>query len=232
MAPELKDLRRVGTNWEIKELARKGTRVGKAKIASRTPFLDDIVYKKALKSINERKKHEKGLEDFLDTILELHPGKPYEIEAKQFRDEIKSLAKLVEDEEPDKIMEIGTLWGGTFYLWERYIDSADDVISLDLPGGPVKRRRDQLLRDMTDEKNIQLFRGNSHSEDMSRKVKKNVGEVDFLFIDGDHSYEGVKQDFEMYKELVRNGGIIAFHDIVPRRKQKRVQRSGEKLNCQ
>jgi predicted O-methyltransferase YrrM len=39
--------------------------------------------------------------------------------------------------------------------------------------------------------------------------------VDFLFIDGDHTYEGVRRDFEMYSPLVREGGIIAFHDIVP-----------------
>ena len=37
----------------------------------------------------------------------------------------------------------------------------------------------------------------------------------FLFIDGDHTYEGVKKDFEMYAPLCRKGGIIAFHDIVP-----------------
>jgi predicted O-methyltransferase YrrM len=34
-----------------------------------------------------------------------------------------------------------------------------------------------------------------------------------LFIDGDHSYEGVKKDFEMYSPLVAEGGLIAFHDI-------------------
>ncbi|MEO0196406.1 MAG: class I SAM-dependent methyltransferase [candidate division WOR-3 bacterium] len=38
--------------------------------------------------------------------------------------------------------------------------------------------------------------------------------LDFLFIEGNHSYEGVKMDFEMYFPLVRKGGIIAFHDIV------------------
>ena len=37
--------------------------------------------------------------------------------------------------------------------------------------------------------------------------------VDLLFIDGDHSYEGVKKDFEMYSPLVADGGVIAFHDI-------------------
>jgi predicted O-methyltransferase YrrM len=37
--------------------------------------------------------------------------------------------------------------------------------------------------------------------------------IDFCFIDGDHTYEGVRKDFEMYSRLVRNGGIVAFHDI-------------------
>lgn len=38
--------------------------------------------------------------------------------------------------------------------------------------------------------------------------------IDFLFIDGDHNYAGVKQDWEMYRELVKPGGIVAFHDIM------------------
>jgi predicted O-methyltransferase YrrM len=37
--------------------------------------------------------------------------------------------------------------------------------------------------------------------------------LDFLFLDADHSYEGVKLDFELYAPLVRKGGIIALHDI-------------------
>ena len=40
-------------------------------------------------------------------------------------------------------------------------------------------------------------------------------QVDVLFIDGDHAYDGVKRDYEMYGSLVRDGGVIAFHDIVP-----------------
>ena len=39
-------------------------------------------------------------------------------------------------------------------------------------------------------------------------------QIDFLFIDGDHTYEGVKQDFQMYSPLVRKGGVVAFHDVV------------------
>jgi predicted O-methyltransferase YrrM len=38
--------------------------------------------------------------------------------------------------------------------------------------------------------------------------------IDLLFIDGDHTYEGVKADFEKYLPLVKKGGLIAFHDIL------------------
>ena len=39
--------------------------------------------------------------------------------------------------------------------------------------------------------------------------------LDVLFIDGDHSYAGVRIDFLSYKQFVREGGTIAFHDICP-----------------
>ncbi len=42
-------------------------------------------------------------------------------------------------------------------------------------------------------------------------VKQDI-QIDFLFIDGDHSYEGVKTDFELYSKLLSDRGIIAIHD--------------------
>jgi hypothetical protein len=36
--------------------------------------------------------------------------------------------------------------------------------------------------------------------------------IDFLFIDGDHSYEGVKLDFDLYSTLLSENGIIMLHD--------------------
>jgi hypothetical protein len=43
--------------------------------------------------------------------------------------------------------------------------------------------------------------------------QKKKMQVDFLFIDGNHSYEYHKGDFQNYSKFVRSGGIIAFHDI-------------------
>ncbi len=36
--------------------------------------------------------------------------------------------------------------------------------------------------------------------------------LDFIFIDGDHSYEGVKKDFELYSQIMSENGIITIHD--------------------
>jgi len=42
--------------------------------------------------------------------------------------------------------------------------------------------------------------------------KLNFSKLDFVFIDGDHSYENVKKDFDLVKDLIPMGGIVVFHD--------------------
>jgi hypothetical protein len=36
--------------------------------------------------------------------------------------------------------------------------------------------------------------------------------IDYLHIDGEHSYEGVKKDFELYSTIMSETGIITIHD--------------------
>lgn len=43
-------------------------------------------------------------------------------------------------------------------------------------------------------------------------LAKETGLFDFIFIDGDHSYNGVKKDFENALKVIKPDGIIAFHD--------------------
>ncbi len=38
--------------------------------------------------------------------------------------------------------------------------------------------------------------------------------IDFAFIDGDHSYEGVKQDWEVLRPRMREFGVMVFHDTL------------------
>jgi predicted O-methyltransferase YrrM len=39
------------------------------------------------------------------------------------------------------------------------------------------------------------------------------GAVDFIFIDGDHSYAACRADIEAWTPMVKTGGVIAFHDF-------------------
>jgi len=107
-------------------------------------------------------------------------------------------------------------------LFSRVSRSNATIISIDLPGGlfggGYPRWKIPLYKSFArDHQKIHLIRADSHDPETLKEVKKILGDelIDFLFIDGDHSYEGVKKDFEMYSSLVRKGGIIAFHDIVP-----------------
>ena len=36
--------------------------------------------------------------------------------------------------------------------------------------------------------------------------------IDFIFIDGDHSYEGLKEDWDAWRPLIARGGTVALHD--------------------
>ena len=58
--------------------------------------------------------------------------------------------------------------------------------------------------------------GDSHDPEVRDQAASHFGRhpVDFIFIDGDHTLESVRKDYEMYASMVKPGGIIAFHDIM------------------
>jgi predicted O-methyltransferase YrrM len=168
-------------------------------------------------------KREQGTEDIFDTVARTDwPIKPKykgygihrSISVEQHREELMGLLREVKNINPETVVEIGTYNGGSFYLWCRCLDTAQKLISIDLPG-QAEEAKVPLFRQFTPNKEARFIRENSHSELALESLKNTLDgdNIDFLFIDGDHSYEGVKQDFEMYSQFVAEDGIIAFHDI-------------------
>lgn len=51
----------------------------------------------------------------------------------------------------------------------------------------------------------------------SNEFNNEFEQIDFLFIDGDHSIKGCKEDYDLYSHKVSRGGYIAFHDYHPNR---------------
>lgn len=114
-------------------------------------------------------------------------------------------------------MEIGTAQGGSLFCFCKLAPKEAEIISTDLPPLATEKYLRQFFKHFPKkEQNLHLLKADSHRKDTLEKVKKILDGkfLDFLFIDADHSYEGVKMDFEMYSPLVRSGGIIAFHDII------------------
>jgi cephalosporin hydroxylase len=125
---------------------------------------------------------------------------------------------------PKKVIEIGTFFGGTLWYWLKYA-KLESIICVDYPIGESDDRYQTMIEsrakwsqwvEWTNGTRLHDIKGDSHAPNTIIEVYGYCPhkDVDMLFIDGDHSYQGVKADFFNYKSLVRPGGIIVFHDVV------------------
>jgi len=135
--------------------------------------------------------------------------------------EFTSLLRLLKRRKLTNIVEIGTAHGGTLYAWCKIADADAFIISIDLPGGPfgggytlndIKKFRKYKGKNQ----NLYFLRKDSHKQETKNKLVEILDgrKIDFLFIDGDHRYGGVKKDFLLYSSLVKQNGLIVFHDIL------------------
>jgi cephalosporin hydroxylase len=138
----------------------------------------------------------------------------------QHVEELIELAKVIEDKKPRTILEIGTARGGTLFLASQL--AADDalIVSIDLPdgmygGGYPKWKIPFYLSFKKANQKIELIQGDSHSDEIYNQLLSilNGRKIDYLFIDGDHTFEGVKKDFDTYTQLLNDKAVVAFHDI-------------------
>jgi cephalosporin hydroxylase len=140
----------------------------------------------------------------------------------QHYEEVLGLTSFLSGQKLDNVMEIGTWKSGFFYILCKLASNAGVKITLDLDGyGEVDigRRNANMA---TYASNVYIINGDSHAADKFQEVQSCLdGEkLDFLMIDGDHSYDGARLDYFMYGGLVKKGGWIAFHDINDTKKHR------------
>jgi len=183
-----------------------------------------ILFKYVAFEIKRRANKCKSIEDYVDLAINISNAFPiaWSIRPRQIKEEITELLKILAEHKPKLILEIGTAEGGTLFLLSRVSSPDAVIISVDLPGGRFgggyPESRVPLYKSFERyEQKIYLIREDSHLVSTANTVEKILEgrKLDFLLIDGDHTYDGVKKDFEVYSKLVGKGGIIAFHDIVP-----------------
>jgi predicted O-methyltransferase YrrM len=139
---------------------------------------------------------------------------------KQVKYEILEFSKLIEKLNPKNIIEIGTASGATLFLLTKLSSPDSKIMSIDLPsgsfgGGYSKWQGDFFKSFIKPTQQMECLRASSHEISSLNSAKSYFkdSKIDLLFIDGDHTYEGVKKDFELYAPLVSDNGIIVFHDI-------------------
>ena len=108
-------------------------------------------------------------------------------------------------------VEIGCYAGGSACLMLQRPNT--NVISIDL-GHPIHESvvHANVLRLNKHNNSYNYLKGNSQTYEMVDRLKELTNEIDILFIDGDHSYQGVINDFMLYEGLVKKGGYIVFDD--------------------
>jgi predicted O-methyltransferase YrrM len=164
----------------------------------------------------------RSLEAALEYAFTARPG-GVKITPNQVRSELRDFLALVQELEPRAVLEIGTALGGTLFLLTRAAAEDAVLVSIDLSsndltfgGGKVEQRGPLYEAFARDEQRVHFLVGDSQTAEMRARVEDKLDgrALDVLFIDGDHAEEGVRRDFELYRGLVRPGGVIAFHDIV------------------
>lgn len=121
-------------------------------------------------------------------------------------DEAALLFRLVRTRPGAQVVEIGRLRGGsTFLMAVAADDPGTRITSID-----ISPRDDATLQAALQkigrEDRVELIVGDANLQTAAPNF------YDLVFIDGDHSYEGAQKDFEKWKNSVKVGGHVLFHD--------------------
>jgi hypothetical protein len=134
--------------------------------------------------------------------------------------ELRDYLARVQAKRPNVVIEIGTARGGMLYCFCQLAAPDALIISIDLPGAPncggqTEAERAYYSSFACAGQRIKFIPANSHFHATREALRTvlNGRMADVLFIDGDHSYGGVKIDMDMYAEFSAPDGLLTLHDI-------------------
>jgi predicted O-methyltransferase YrrM len=131
-----------------------------------------------------------------------------------------ALAKTLQ---PQRIVEIGTLAGGTAIGWARAITENKKGFLTCIDNNSYGRNiyptitKENILATGLSEDKFSLLDGDSGG--ILKKISVDLkGTVDIFLVDADHTYEGALSDIKNGLPMVKPGGLILVHDVDIKRK--------------
>ena len=135
---------------------------------------------------------------------------------------IKRFNELINSSYCHKLSQITSEWKLFLEFAESYFKNRAIEHPIIVEIGIGQGRQKQFYQELLNGKYIGIDISSNYSPDIcgdsndietvKRLEDKLEGKsIDLLFIDGDHSYEGVKRDYELYGKLTKH--LVAIHDI-------------------
>jgi cephalosporin hydroxylase len=126
-------------------------------------------------------------------------------------EEIAALCLLLRGHGPrDTYLEIGSAGGGTCRFIHQEV-GLGRVLSLDDGQHPRAGEQEENFAAIG---GVTRFTGDSHAPEAAAFLAEEVGGpvLDIAFVDGDHSYAGVRQDVDLVLPYCRSGALLILHD--------------------
>ena len=132
---------------------------------------------------------------------------------KQEKRQLFTLAKEVRN---GYALEIGSFIGASANFIATGLDNNSKLICIDTWENDAMTEGKRDTQKEFDA-NIEIFKEKikkvqGYSTDVKDNVLSITPKIDMLFIDGDHSYEGCKSDWDLYIDMLKSGGCVIFHD--------------------
>jgi predicted O-methyltransferase YrrM len=144
-------------------------------------------------------------------------GNPYNIPFPAAQDyDVAVILALANIFKPKTFLEIGINLGHTARRILQYAPYIQSYVGIDIPFDAKETAREQFYE-------VPRNPGMVATDPRLRVVTREygvanidpieLGKFDFIFIDGDHSTQGIKTDTEYCEKIIEDNGVIFWHDF-------------------